>query len=62
MDYREEAYKITNDTNAIEKLLRENHELKRTRSEAEATARIEGYKRGQVDLKSDIRLMLGINK
>ena len=41
-----------------DKAQREINELKRTRAEAEAAARIEGYKEGQRDLRRDIRAML----
>ena len=39
----------------IEKLLRENHELRRTRSEAEAVARSEGFKQGADDVVKQLR-------
>jgi flagellar biosynthesis/type III secretory pathway protein FliH len=43
----------------IAKLEHENHELRRTRSEAEAQARIDGYQEGQRDLRRDINALLG---
>lgn len=44
----------------IAKLEHEVHELKRTRSEAEAQARMAGYQEGQRDLKQSIRSLIGL--
>ena len=35
------------------------HELERTRSEAEAAARVAGYQEGQRDLRQSIRALIG---
>jgi hypothetical protein len=61
-DYRIVAQSIMDgaDRDAVEKLLRENHELKRTRSEAEASARMAGYQEGQRDLRRSIGELLGV--
>lgn len=42
----------------IEKLQREVHELKRTRSEAEAAAKVQGYRDGVRELRQQFRALL----
>lgn len=45
-DYKQQAADISGDAKAVEGLLKEIHELKRTRSEAEADARKDGFRQG----------------
>ena len=44
----------------LESAEHEIHELKRTRSEAEAAARVEGYKQGRRDCQEAIRSLIGL--
>ena len=44
----------------VEKLLREIHELKRTREEAVAAAHAQGYHEGQLMMQRSIRSTLGL--
>lgn len=43
----------------VRKLLVENHELKRTRSEAEAAAEIKGYRVGAEEVRRQLRGVVG---
>lgn len=44
----------------VESLLRQIHELKRTRSEAEADALAVGRQQGRRDLQQELRIRLGL--
>jgi len=46
-------------TDLLKKTLNEISELKRTRSEAESMARVDGYRQGQYDLRRDLNALLG---
>jgi hypothetical protein len=55
VNYKKRSREIVGDAEAIEKLLKEIHELKRTRSEAEAAAEVRGHKAGGDEARRQIR-------
>lgn len=50
-DYKEQAQAICGDAEAVRKLLVEIHELKRTRTEAEAVAEVKGHRSGIAEME-----------
>lgn len=58
-DYRLKAQEICGDVEAVRKLLVEIHELKRTRSEAEAAAEIRGRNSGMEEARKQLRAAIG---
>lgn len=59
-NYQTKAQAICGDAEAVRKLLVEIHELKRTRSEAEASAYARGHRAGIEETKRQLR-GIGVN-
>lgn len=57
--YRETGLTPRQLADEVKKLTHENHELRRTRSEAEANSRVAGYSEGQNDLRKSLGGPLG---
>jgi len=56
-DYKLFAQEICGDQKKVEELLKELHELKRTRDEAEAQARLQGYREGAESVLKQLRVL-----